>query len=148
MMTRLSITAICLLSLFAAAAPAGELVVELDADSYMMGDTVLVTVTNPTGQTVSCNSEPVFAVLSQDGTACYFGCAGLPVMIDIPPGGVLEYGYDTGFNPDPAGEYVVKVHESGTGSFPLPEPPRAYYTLVDPTPNEAEVWGGVKTLYR
>ena len=127
---------------------AQQLTVETDAATYYMGQTVQVTIHNPTANNVDITSSPYFAIVHDGAGGCRYGCLGLPVMTIVTPGETIVIGYDTGMNPDPAGQYLISVHEFLAGTFPPGDPPTTTYTLLDPTANEDKVWSSLKTLYR
>ncbi len=140
---------IVMLVLFCASGAIAQfLTVETDAETYTLGQTVRVTIHNPTASTVDCNSYPIFGIIHEESGSCRLGCVGLPVMEPIAAGETRVHDHSTSEYSDPVGVYRVVVFESMVSFPPLTTPPTTFYTLTDPTPNKDIPWGGMKSLYR
>ncbi|MBC8423262.1 hypothetical protein H8E07_03990 [bacterium] len=127
---------------------AQDLTVVTGATSYNLGETVEITIHNPTDHTVEINSYPYLGIVHEETQSCVYGCVGLPVMESISAGETVVIQYDTSTNTDPAGSYQIVVYEFQAGTFPPPPLPTTEYTLIDPTGNEDKQWSSLKTLYR
>lgn len=143
--TRIAAAAVLLL-LAALPTAAQNVTVETDQDVYHVGDLVEITVSNLGPADAQFLSAPYIAIIHLETDDCIYGCVGLPVITPFPAGAVHVESWDTGQFPDRPGTYRVSaaVAMAGLGR----DVTSAVYTLVDPTPNAALTWSGVKTLYR
>jgi hypothetical protein len=137
-----------IVAVLATAAPAQLTTVETDAATYDPGQTVRITIHNPSDQTATLNSVPGYAILHEETGNCMYGCLGLPDLTILEAGENIVHNWDTSIHPDPVGTYTVFVHEVGTGAPPDPAPPSITYTLGNPTANKRKAWSGIKSFYR
>ncbi len=112
-----------------------------DKDSYIVGETVHITIHNSGPEDVEFNSAPFIVIYNLDTNECPYGCTGLPVMTPFPAGSTVTDTWDTGVIPDVPGNYRVSVNTLDASAT-------TDYFLTDGVSVETSSWGTVKALYR
>jgi hypothetical protein len=135
--------------LVAAVAPPVASAIELSTDQevYVEGDVVQFTLHNPYDVTVVFPAEPPWCVQDVE-MIVYPGCVSLPVLVFFEPGETIEATWDTGYLPDPPGEYVISVNwylDQDPVEFVTTE---TFYTLESAVGVETSTWSALKAAYR
>ncbi len=127
--------------LLAATVAVAAVTVVTDKDSYIVGETVQITIHNSGPEDVEFNSAPFIVIYDLDTNECLYGCVGLPVMTPFPAGSTVTEAWDTGVGPDLPGNYRVSVNSLDASAA-------TDYFLTGGVSVETSSWGAVKALYR
>lgn len=114
-----------------------------DRTTYVVGDTVHITVHNA-GPSEAMYAEPAVAIVNSDTDTCIYGCYKWGAVLWLGVGESLSYSHDTSARPDQPGHYWIDLFGgSGDPGSIL----TADYELKSVVGVEATTWGHVKALY-
>lgn len=140
-------TLLLVLLVLTVAAPASAQVFTVDGiePSYTIGDTIFFTLTNHSDQQMYFGGAPEYCIYN-----VALGCQWmfLAIVVDFPPGAVLERSYDTGgWDDNEPGQYRISS-TCVEGDWMTEHTVEIDFLLVDPVDTDEIPLGGLKTRYR